>query len=79
METVQRTVVRVETRTHTGPDAQVDDGNMAISPARPETDPFLLLGEAWFSSAGFSWHPHRGPETVTLVVDGVLEHCTRPQ
>jgi quercetin 2,3-dioxygenase len=50
METVQRTVVRVETRTHTGPDAQVDDGNMVISPARPETDPFLLLGEAWFAS-----------------------------
>lgn len=26
METAPRTVVRVETRTHTGPDAQVDDG-----------------------------------------------------
>ena len=27
METVQRTVVRVQTRTRTGPDAQVDDEN----------------------------------------------------
>src|SRR5215467_5909625 len=27
-----------------------------------------------FSSPGFDWHPHRGLETVTLVLDGVLEH-----
>jgi quercetin 2,3-dioxygenase len=38
------------------------------------TDPFLLLSEDWFSTRGFQWHPHRGLETVTLVVDGVLEH-----
>jgi hypothetical protein len=31
METVQRTVVRVETRTRTGPDAQADDGNLESS------------------------------------------------
>jgi quercetin 2,3-dioxygenase len=75
METVQRTVARVETKTHLGPDAQVDDKNLIISPARPElTDPFLALAEDWFSAPGFNWHPHRGLETVTLVVDGVLEH-----
>jgi redox-sensitive bicupin YhaK (pirin superfamily) len=38
------------------------------------TDPFPLLSEDWFSAAGSDWHPHRGLETVTLVVDGVLEH-----
>jgi quercetin 2,3-dioxygenase len=75
MQTVRRTVDRVETKTHLGPDAQVDDKNLIISPARPQlTDPFLVLGEDWFSSPGFGWHPHRGLETVTLVVDGVLEH-----
>jgi quercetin 2,3-dioxygenase len=75
MEAAQRTVARVETKTHLGPSAQVDDENLIISSARPElTDPFLLLGEGWFSSPGFNWHPHRGLETVTLVVDGVLEH-----
>jgi quercetin 2,3-dioxygenase len=75
METVRRTVARVETKTHLGPDAQTDDQNLIIGPARPElTDPFLLLGEGWFSSPGFNWHPHRGLATVTLVVDGVLEH-----
>jgi redox-sensitive bicupin YhaK (pirin superfamily) len=75
MESVQRTVVRVETKTRLGPDAQVDDKHVIISPARPElTDPFLVLSEDRFSSPGFEWHPHRGLETVTLVVDGVLEH-----
>jgi hypothetical protein len=75
MDTLQRTVVRVETKKHRGPGPQVDDENMIIGPERPElTDPFLLLGEGWFSLHGFNWHPHRGLETVTLVVDGVLEH-----
>jgi hypothetical protein len=52
----------------------VDDENLIIGPARPElTNPFLLLGESWFSSPGFNWHPDRGLETVTLVLHGVLE------
>ncbi|WP_067170354.1 pirin family protein [Microtetraspora niveoalba] len=75
MDTAQRTLVRVETKTHLGPDAQVDDKHLIISPIRPDlTDPFLVLSEDRFSSPGFEWHPHRGLETVTLVVDGVLEH-----
>jgi redox-sensitive bicupin YhaK (pirin superfamily) len=75
METVRRAVTRIETKTSMGPNAQADDQNMIISPAQPGlTDPFLLLGEGWFSSPGFNWHPHRGLETVTLVIDGVLEH-----
>lgn len=72
---VQRSVVRIERKMHFGSDTQVDDRNVIIAPLRPElTDPFLLLSEDWFSSPGFEWHPHRGVETVTLVLDGVLEH-----
>jgi redox-sensitive bicupin YhaK (pirin superfamily) len=37
-------------------------------------DPFLGLAEDWFSAVGFDWHPHRGFQTVTLVLDGKLEH-----
>jgi redox-sensitive bicupin YhaK (pirin superfamily) len=71
----ERSVVRVERKMHFGPDAQVDDRNVIIAPTMPElTDPFLLLSEDWFSTPGFEWHPHRGVETVTLVLDGVLEH-----
>jgi len=73
--TTRRTVVRVEDQIHLGADSQVDDRNAIIPPTNPElTDPFLLLAEDWFSTSGFEWHPHRGLETVTLVLDGVLEH-----
>ena len=45
----------------------------------PRFDPFLLFDD--FSSpqpadylAGFPWHPHRGIETVTYVLDGDVRH-----
>ncbi|MFD4790137.1 pirin family protein [Streptomyces sp. NPDC058459] len=70
-----RTVTRVQDKLHLGPDAQVDDKSMWFTPTAPAlTDPFLLLADDLFSTPGFEWHPHRGLETVTLVLDGVLEH-----
>jgi quercetin 2,3-dioxygenase len=70
-----RTIDRVESHLHLGADSNVDDRNVIITPMQPErTDPFVLLAEDWFSSSGFDWHPHRGLETVTFVLDGVLEH-----
>jgi redox-sensitive bicupin YhaK (pirin superfamily) len=46
-----------------------------------ELSPFLLLdhaGPADFASAeaprGVGWHPHRGFETVTVVLDGEVDH-----
>ena len=44
-----------------------------------EFDPFLLLDDIHSEdsadyAAGFPWHPHRGIETVTYVLDGVVEH-----
>lgn len=70
-----RTVARIEDKRHLGPDAQVDNKALIFAPADPAlTDPFLMLSEDWFSKPGFEWHPHRGLETVTTVLDGVLEH-----
>jgi redox-sensitive bicupin YhaK (pirin superfamily) len=70
-----RTIARVEDRLHLGPDSQVDDKATLFTPASPQlTDPFLALADDLFSAPGFEWHPHRGMETVTLVLDGVLEH-----
>lgn len=72
---IARSIARVEDKVRLGPDAQVDDKAIIITPRDPRaTDPFLALAEDWFSEPGFEWHPHRGIETVTMVIDGVLEH-----
>jgi quercetin 2,3-dioxygenase len=72
---IPRRIDRTHAVTPLGPDAQVDNKALVIPPGNFSlADPFLLLSEDWFSSPGFEWHPHRGLETVTIVLDGALEH-----
>jgi redox-sensitive bicupin YhaK (pirin superfamily) len=45
----------------------------------PDLDPFLLLDHFGSDNPrdyilGFPWHPHRGIETVTYMLDGAVEH-----
>ena len=45
----------------------------------PRFDPFLMLDDFRGDSPadyvkGFPWHPHRGIETVTYMLDGLIEH-----
>ncbi|MDI2126480.1 pirin family protein [Yinghuangia seranimata] len=70
-----RGVAAVLDRRMLGADAQVDDKALVLEPGKwGRHDPFLLLAEDWFSAVGFDWHPHRGQETVTLVLEGHAEH-----
>lgn len=46
----------------------------------PQLDPFLLLDNFGSDNpddylAGFPWHPHRGIETVTYMMNGEVEHA----
>lgn len=45
----------------------------------PHLDPFLLLDDFHSEDpedyvAGFPWHPHRGIETITYMLDGTVAH-----
>jgi redox-sensitive bicupin YhaK (pirin superfamily) len=37
-------------------------------------DPFVLMAEDWTPQGIFPFHPHRGIETVTFVIEGSIEH-----
>jgi redox-sensitive bicupin YhaK (pirin superfamily) len=51
-----------------------DDSWVILPPDMDRWDPFVLLVEDEFSTRGFPWHPHRGFQTLTYVLDGRLEH-----
>lgn len=71
----ERYIAKVSDRIHYGEDEQADDKYIVLKPGNwAETDPFLLMAEDWFSTNGFDWHPHRGIETITVVLEGELEH-----
>jgi quercetin 2,3-dioxygenase len=53
----------------------IHTAGMVLDPSKmKESDPFLFLAEDFFKKGTFDFHPHRGIETVTYVIEGKLEH-----
>jgi redox-sensitive bicupin YhaK (pirin superfamily) len=73
---MDRTVTRIETAAPPQRGAPTHANRMVVAPEDFERhSPFLMMAEDWFAPpAGFPTHPHRGMETVTVVLEGSLEH-----
>jgi redox-sensitive bicupin YhaK (pirin superfamily) len=69
-----RTPTLVVDAVHNGPTFSSDDSWFILPPDTSRWDPFVILVEDEFSTRGFLWHPHRGFQTLTFVLDGRLEH-----
>jgi len=74
--TAGRPVARVTAVQTRGATDQVQANRLIVTPQYyAATTPFLLLSEDTFAApGGFESHPHRGMQTVTVVLDGALEH-----
>jgi redox-sensitive bicupin YhaK (pirin superfamily) len=73
---MERPVSRIHDTIRRGPNEQVHDKRTILPPGDFESrSPFLMMSEDWFAAPrGFETHPHRGMQTVTMVLDGALEH-----
>jgi redox-sensitive bicupin YhaK (pirin superfamily) len=73
---MERRVDRIETAQPPARAAPTHANRMVFPPADfARHSPFLFLAEDWFAPpAGFPTHPHRGMETVTLVLEGQMLH-----
>ena len=73
---MDRKISRVGRVMPQGPSSQVKNKQLVLgSEGYEKTSPFLFLSEDWFGPpGGFETHPHRGMQTVTVVLEGALEH-----
>ncbi|TDK62396.1 pirin family protein [Bacillus salipaludis] len=71
---LQREIQRTWTVQH-HQQSPIHAAGMVLDPTNMhEFDPFLFLAEDFFKKGTFDFHPHRGIETVTYVIEGKLEH-----
>ncbi|MDF2119785.1 pirin family protein [Roseiarcaceae bacterium H3SJ34-1] len=73
---MKKSIDRIERAPTQRGNGQVDAKRVLISTSDfGAISPFLRFSEDWFRApGGFETHPHRGMQTVTLVLDGALHH-----
>jgi quercetin 2,3-dioxygenase len=73
---MEKRISRVARVIPQGSSSQVQNKQQVIgAEGWDKTSPFLFLSEDWFGPpGGFEEHPHRGMQTVTIVLEGALEH-----
>lgn len=73
---MKRQISRVAQVIPQGSSSQVENKQLVLgSEGWEKTTPFLFLSEDWFGAPkGFETHPHRGMQTVTVILEGALEH-----
>lgn len=55
--------------------SNIHEAGLMLSPGNwQEFDPILIMVEDIFEKGAFDFHPHRGMETVTYIIEGTLEH-----
>ena len=72
---MDRIIGRIEQPVERGASEQVEAKRLIMGEDFARQSPFLRFSEDWFAApGGFETHPHRGMETVTLVLEGALHH-----
>ena len=79
LQTISREVERIHTGQSVSDGAGVKLQRVLTQPLQQRLDPFLMLDEFGSDSAddyiaGFPDHPHRGFETVTYMLEGLMRH-----
>jgi redox-sensitive bicupin YhaK (pirin superfamily) len=75
LPTIQRGISRVwDVTTSPGSGPHIKVGQVLPPGNWKEFDPFLMMAEDWFQQGTFDFHPHRGIETVTFIIEGKLKH-----
>ena len=75
MNAIPQRAIQTTWPVHLQRHSAIHTSGLVLPPGEYATfDPFLIMAEDKFQAAAFGYHPHRGLETVTYVIEGELIH-----